>query len=405
MIQKRVMRLGWPEGVATVLGVALIAWPALNTAARPFLRVLPYLVLVIGLGLGWRFGRGRLLFALVTLAVAEGFMSWLAPPAPPSAGIARAGSLLIGVLLPANLAALTLLPETPPTSRLGRWWWGTFAAQVVVAALVCRVVPATMASALSLPLFPVELGRWFSLPQFAQLAFLATAGLLGYRAWAAPQSTARGMFWAALAALVAFNATGPGNRTLYLSVAGLVLVVSMVEASYTLAFHDDLTGLPGRRAFNQALAGLGGDYVIAMVDVDHFKRFNDEHGHDVGDQVLRMVAGRLGNVGEAGRGFRYGGEEFAVVFPETTLEHSKIDLEALRIAIETATFTFRGPDRPRNTGDTPKRGRPARKRDLTVTVSIGAAAAGETPIATVEAADKALYRAKDEGRNRVAVAQ
>ena len=67
-----------------------------------------------------------------------------------------------------------------------------------------------------------------------------------------------------------------------------------------MAYDDELTGLPARRALNEALARLRGTYTVAMVDIDHFKRFNDEHGHDVGDQILRMVGARLAGVGGGG---------------------------------------------------------------------------------------------------------
>ena len=60
-----------------------------------------------------------------------------------------------------------------------------------------------------------------------------------------------------------------------------------------MAYHDELTGLPGRRALNEALLRVGSRYAVAMVDVDHFKHFNDAYGHEVGDQVLRMVAAQL----------------------------------------------------------------------------------------------------------------
>ena len=403
MTANRVLRLSWPEGVAALVGVTLVAWPSLNAAARPFLRVLPYLVLGSGLLVGWRFGRGRLLFALITLAAADQSLAWFAPPPPPGSDIAHAGVLLISILLPANLAALAFLPETPAFGRVGRWWTAAFAGQLAFAASLCRAAPGAVGSVLSLPLFPME-PAWLPMSQFGLVAFVATAGLHGYRAWKAPTPTTRGLFWSTLVALIAVNATAPGFRTLYLAVAGLVLLVSMIEASYSLAFLDELTGLPGRRAFNQALSGLGGNYVIAMVDVDHFKQFNDQHGHDVGDQVLRLVAGRLSQVGDSGKGFRYGGEEFAVIFPDSTMEDSRADLEALRIAIEASTFTFRGADRPKENPKGPKRDRPARRRDLSVTVSIGATEPGSrnmTPASVTEAADQALYRAKETGRNRV----
>ena len=94
----------------------------------------------------------------------------------------------------------------------------------------------------------------------------------------------------------------------------LVLILAIIQDSHNMAFRDDMTGIPSRRALNDLLRGLGSRYAIAMFDVDHFKRFNDTYGHDVGDQVLKVVAGRLMAVSGGGRSFRYGGEEFTVVF-------------------------------------------------------------------------------------------
>jgi diguanylate cyclase (GGDEF)-like protein len=191
---------------------------------------------------------------------------------------------------------------------------------------------------------------------------------------------------------------------MYLTSAGLVLVVAAVESAYAMAYRDELTGLPARRALNDALLRVDGTYTVAMVDVDHFKKFNDTHGHDVGDQVLRMVAGRLGHVPGGGRAFRYGGEEFAVLFPGKTAEETAPHLETLRTAVAGATFTLRGQDRPKRKPRS-SRARGATGRQVAVTVSIGAAHArgSAVPAQVVKAADNALYRAKEGGRNRVAL--
>jgi len=129
----------------------------------------------------------------------------------------------------------------------------------------------------------------------------------------------------------------PGNlgfSTFYLATAALILIVAVVEASYHMAYQDSLTGLPARRALNEALLRLGGDYTVAMLDVDHFKRINDHHGHDVGDQVLKMIAAKLAQVSGGGKAYRYGGEEFAVIFAGRGAEECLSDLEALRQTVE-----------------------------------------------------------------------
>jgi diguanylate cyclase (GGDEF)-like protein len=185
---------------------------------------------------------------------------------------------------------------------------------------------------------------------------------------------------------------------------------AMLQESHRLAFRDELTHLPARRALQEAMAGLGPRYTLAMADVDHFKSFNDTHGHDVGDQVLKLVAARLAEVEGGGRAFRYGGEEFTVLFPGRSLEDALPHLEAVRASIEAYQMAIRGEDRPKQPEEGAKR-RGADAEDLpppdkllSVTISIGAAepdAQATTPAQVLKAADEALYRAKRGGRNRV----
>src|SRR5439155_9485473 len=115
---------------------------------------------------------------------------------------------------------------------------------------------------------------------------------------------------AALAAFFIGAEWGADTRVFaaFLTAAGTIEIVALLQESHQLAFRDELTGLPGRRALDERLRALRGRYALAMVDVDHFKKFNDTHGHDVGDQVLKLVAGRLAEVGGGGIAYRYGGE-------------------------------------------------------------------------------------------------
>src|SRR5688500_16151771 len=161
-----------------------------------------------------------------------------------------------------------------------------------------------------------------------------------------------------------------------MSAAGAVMVVAMLAESHRLAFRDTLTGLPGRRALEERVRSVGGRFAVAMVDVDHFKKFNDTHGHDIGDQVLKLVGARLAEIGGGGIAFRYGGEEFAVLFPGSTLEEAMPHLEAIRASIEGYRMAVRAPDRPKSgekgaklRAGSEKGGSP---EHLSVTVSIGA---------------------------------
>jgi diguanylate cyclase (GGDEF)-like protein len=192
---------------------------------------------------------------------------------------------------------------------------------------------------------------------------------------------------------------------MFLSAAGAVVLVAFVQESHRLAFRDELTGLPGRRALDEQLRALGPHYTIAMVDVDHFKKFNDTHGHDIGDQVLKLVAARLAEVGGDGQAFRYGGEEFSVLFPGKGVKEALPFLEQSRASIERYKMAVRGEERPRKEeAGIRRRGDSAPMKMLSVTVSMGDAepeAERQPPSQVLKAADEALYRAKKGGRNRV----
>ena len=230
------------------------------------------------------------------------------------------------------------------------------------------------------------------------VAVVATLVALGWR---------RGPIEAALpwvtgaSATVLLTSAAPPVPSLVLSAAQATLALALVEEGHRLAFHDRLTGLPNRRAFDEHLRRLRGRFALGMVDVDRFKDFNDRWGHDAGDQALRMVATELSRVGGGATAYRYGGEEFAVVFQDLAVRHAVEHLEGVRNAIADRGFYVRS--KP------PSRKRSRRKRGggrrVQVTVSAGVATSEiqrSDPPAVLRAADRALYRAKRNGRNRVA---
>jgi diguanylate cyclase (GGDEF)-like protein len=194
------------------------------------------------------------------------------------------------------------------------------------------------------------------------------------------------------------------SASLYFAAAGLILVLTPLESAFSLAFEDGLTGLPARRALEESLRHMGRTWAVAMVDIDHFKKLNDRHGHEVGDQVLRMVARELEKLGGGGRAFRYGGEEFTLLFSACSAEEAADHADELRRRIAERRFAVRSPLRPKKKqqGRSPAGG----DKHLRVKVSIGVAERSErltTPEQVIKAADKALYRSKKAGRNRVTV--
>ena len=408
MLSRKLLALVAPEGLLLVATTALVYWTASVPAAGPVVRLYPSVVLAAGIFLGWRFQRGRLLLALFALALADRALTWLIAPASAASYAGPATVRLVAMLLPATLAVLAFIAERGVLTAVGLRRFALLmggAALVLAAWLLADVRPADTARVLEATLLPAPFLTGLPVGQPAAAVTLIAIGALVARTIWRPDAQTRGFLWAAIGGVVAVS-VGPvgGRSTLYFANAGLVLVVATVESAYAMAYHDELTGLPGRRALNEALQRVDDLYTVAMVDVDHFKQFNDTYGHDVGDQVLRMVAERLSQVDGGGRAFRYGGEEFAVLFPDRSCGESLPHLESLRRSVCDAAFTIRGKNRPRKKPES-ARGRGGGAGKVTITVSIGAAQARDAATAddVVKAADRALYRAKEAGRNRVEV--
>jgi len=186
----------------------------------------------------------------------------------------------------------------------------------------------------------------------------------------------------------------PASEALLARLAELA-ALSIMSASArdqmpTLASTDHLTGLWNRRAFQERLAAelerarrYDRPLALVMLDIDHFKRINDVHGHPVGDRVLIEVASRIfSTVREGEVVARVGGEEFAWILPETDGDGAVAAAERVRAAISAQTFTGVG--------------------RLTISLGVCDLDEGETASELVRLADRALYRAKAGGRDRVA---
>ena len=185
------------------------------------------------------------------------------------------------------------------------------------------------------------------------------------------------------------------------SMALLMCLYAVLQESWRMAYLDELTELPARRALRERFQKMGGLYTVAMVDVDHFKKFNDTYGHDTGDAVLRMIATKLNKVTGGGASYRYGGEEFSVVFNGKDSESAKPHLEALRETIADTPFIINRSN-SRRKGD--KKVKRKRNKSVKVSVSIGVADSSSnvsSPWDVLKLSDKALYRAKGKGRNCV----
>lgn len=391
-----IKRIFLPLLVLVAAGVADDLWDA---AARPEW-VVPgsRAVFAVGLALAWRFGRGRAAWAILLLGLTAEAASanlWL-----DGSTVSLPGLVLV-VLLPLNLALAGLLREWKVVSWRMLACLAAMSLQAIAPAGLRYLGGADLRGWLEVPILGLEFSGASTMSPLGTLSFLVAACFLFGRLAVRRLSLDAGFLGALAAAWLALWRAP--ESAYFLGVGGLVLVLAVVENAFSLAFEDALTGLPGRRAFDEVLAQLGSRYALAMVDIDHFKKVNDRHGHEVGDQILRMVGRRLAAHAGGGRAFRYGGEEFVLSFAGKTTREVKPVLEEVRRSIERQSFTVRSADRPRR--KPPKgRGRGGPGKKLRITVSIGVADCSpqrSTPKDVLKAADQALYRAKRAGRNRV----
>lgn len=396
-------RLTIPGGALLLACAVAVQFGLLKRLGPSFWLYYPYAIFGTALVLSAVFNRSRLFFAVLALALADRALLFWAPPL--SSARARVALFdAITFLLPLNLLVLSFLRDRGIVSPKGRNRIALLAMQIATVLVILFVHPvqAFTEQAMHNAIVPRQYSDWSRMSQPA-LLFFALSGIvmflyLAYRR----QPAESGLFWTLVAAFIAVdNAAAPHHAAIFFATGGLILSVAVLEASYTMAYRDELTQLPSRRALNESLLKLGDSYTLAMVDVDHFKSFNDTYGHATGDQVLQMIAARLRSVGGGGKAFRYGGEEFCVVFSNQSIDEAYPTLETLRKNIEHSKFMVRGGDRRSSDGRKRKKSRFAKKR-APVTVSIGAAAVSEQGIKAddvLRAADKALYRAKNNGRN------
>ena len=412
-----------PGGILLLAAAILLSggFVSISAAAVDFYY---YLVFAAGILLAWRFHSSRVLFALIMLLLGHRAIEFFSAGRAVAIGPGRIAFEAIAFLLPINFIVLSLgherglsIPAVTPRLVL------LFLESVFVA-VICRPGEMTGPAFLHVAFLHRSLFHWTKIPQLALLAFTAAFVVLLVRLLLYGKPLESGLLWSLVATFLGLQAN-PVDRiaVAYWATAGLVLVASIIENTYVLAYHDELTSLPARRAFNEALLRLEAPYSIAVVDIDHFKRFNDTYGHDTGDQVLSMVASRLARVSGGGEAFRVGGEEFSILFAGKSMKEVVPHLDSLRSVIEESRFKVRStPERrsaPRGAGrrmedkQSTAHRKPGRPRNLpaetslsglSVTVSIGVAEPGpkmREVEQVIQAADKALYRAKKGGRNRV----
>ncbi len=253
--------------------------------------------------------------------------------------------------------------------------------------------------------------------RFPQMGLLAYLGLLIF-AWRFADRKikpfAQALAWALIPILTGWESaltrhpTAPAEHALIHAMAyasaSAILAHAVFAMYWQRVYVDELTEIPNRRALDEKLEQLKAPYAIAMVDIDHFKKFNDNYGHEQGDHVLRLVAAHISKESQA-RAYRYGGEEFCMIFEGWKTAEAAETADSIRASLGRREFKIRLPSTAREGTNQKQRGK-TRQRFETVSIylSIGVAGPDKKHLSAsdvIRLADQGLYDAKQNGRDQV----
>jgi diguanylate cyclase (GGDEF)-like protein len=367
---------------------------------------LPYVCLLIASVIAWQFGRSRLVWLslLLLLIVQPIDPSWLEVGMAHTARFSFMLLLLSWLMLnsdkgfsPSNMAISLVIVVSMAITSL--WLLPLLATNSLSNSYV--LTPAT---SWLFQLWP-DLRHWFTATEL--LLSLLTLILAAARSFIQPNNSQVALLAGWLSLLILHCINLPELNQLAVITLAIIVCIAVIKDSFAMAFKDELTDIASRRALMQYVQTLGRKYTLVMADIDHFKKFNDTYGHDVGDEVLKLVASKLNKVSGGGKAFRYGGEEFIILFAGKSAAEAVPYVEAIRQLIADYDIALRAkprlPKPPQKTAS-----KPTKDKIVKVTTSFGIAekTSEHSDFTTImKQTDIALYAAKKAGRNCVKVAK
>ncbi|MGY5449394.1 diguanylate cyclase [Agarivorans sp. MS3-6] len=393
-----------PSLVILAMAAGMLMWySSLSSNTRDIIYWLPYGLAAITAILALQFNRRQ----LVVVVFVNAFSYWLIfsyLQQPLDVAQARVAYALVCVFIPINLVANQFIRENGSRTRRAWICYCILLIQVIAIAITVDFLSDSIVA---------HIDNWFTprpidgfVISLNALGLLTLCSVLAFvRFINQPTSISIGLFFSFVASTFPIIFLDrEAISSVFFTASLLIMLFSGFSASHELAYRDELTGLLGRRMLFEKLAGLSKNYTLAMVDIDHFKKFNDTYGHDVGDDVLAMVAAKLDQIEGGGQVFRYGGEEFTVLFKGKKLNHAIAFLDDTREIISETPFVIRDKN-SREKSDKSRRDNEAKpKETVQITVSIGVAEKSSQHYDAQEVikdADNALYKAKNKGRNVV----
>ena len=371
-------------------------YPRLTETIIKGIVFLPIVLALLVISLSIHFNRSSVFFYVVLVAIANIVLGRELAKTDLSYA-------LISGLLPLMLLTLTVIPDRGILSLRAIPAYAILGSGIVFSIIMAAISPEWITHILLTDWLPARYFDWTQQSQTVLFISITVfiSMLVLYFVRPSPNMSAGLGVLVMLVVQLHFGYTARSLNVLS-STALMMCLYAVLQESWRMAYLDELTELPARRALREKFQKMGGLYTVAMVDVDHFKKFNDTYGHDTGDAVLRMIATKLNKVTGGGASYRYGGEEFSVVFNGKNHEDTIPHLETLRETIANTPFVINRASRRKSD----KKVKRKKNKSVKVTVSIGVAdstSKTSSPWDVLKLSDKALYRAKGKGRNCVHV--
>lgn len=397
---------------ACLLITAILLLPAtgqLEDSYQILLKYIPYGLSIAVIILGQQFVQGRIAMAAVNLLLGYGLIQFYLQ-APLEQDAVRAYFTLLSFYWPLNFFIIYWLPERKLISPLGALLASIISIQILSAYIFVNQTAdyvQLLTQYFALNPFAQDLNSLMShwlLPNTISTTLLLVSLILFIHTLIKRDRSHCVLLACMIASILVcgwFDTSGISS--LFCSLIACALLITLLFNSHDLAFLDELTGLPGRRALMNELKHCGKHYSLVMADIDHFKLFNDTHGHDTGDDVLRIVAQELGKVRGGGKAFRYGGEEFTLLFKRKSAEEAEPFIESIRQCIADYPLIIRNQqNRPIKKKTKGLKTKPSTTQtQVTVSFGIAQRQPEQKPEDVMKSSDQALYRAKEKGRNCV----
>ena len=392
-----------PGGLIFAAAFAFFRLPGLPLWLNGPIQAFPFIVLAFGFFFGWYLSSSRLILSLILLALADRAVVLFSPADPDPESNGAIFFSAAAILVPLNLMAASLVKEHAIAT------WGGISRlvlvlfQPLVVFWLVRPGQAGIAYVLQQPLTPIVSTGWTVIPQLALLAYFGAILLVGTRFIIGRNLLDSGTLWTLITSFVAFQGVQYGwSPTSFFSTAGLIFFITFVQASHRQLYCDDLTGIPGKLAYDEAVVGLGKRYVLAIVGIDQLKQHGNQHGKSVSEQILRLLAQKIVAAAGSGRVYRLAGEELVILFSRKPATATLVDLGVVRKVVEETDLYLSSRGRVWEGGAA--LGQKSSDERLPVTVSIGLAAPEDIASSldlVMKIAYRALYEAKGEGGNRV----